>query len=59
MKPENILLDGTGHIKITDFGFAKKMLDRYVGVYDRECMREALGLWLGLGLGLVLSMLVW
>jgi serine/threonine protein kinase len=28
LKPENILLDLHGHIKITDFGFAKKIEDR-------------------------------
>lgn len=28
LKPENILLDNTGHVIITDFGFAKKFQDR-------------------------------
>lgn len=28
MKPENILIDVSGHIKMTDFGFAKKVKDR-------------------------------
>merc|ERR1711915_879064 len=28
LKPENILIDREGHVIITDFGFAKKVLDR-------------------------------
>ncbi|ODN03282.1 Protein kinase DC2, partial [Orchesella cincta] len=28
LKPENILFDKNGHVKITDFGFAKKLTDR-------------------------------
>ncbi|XP_018329229.1 protein kinase DC2 [Agrilus planipennis] len=28
LKPENLLLDMDGHLKITDFGFAKKLTDR-------------------------------
>jgi protein kinase X len=29
LKPENLLLDIKGRIKLTDFGFAKKVTDRY------------------------------
>ena len=28
MKPENMLIDSDGHIKITDFGFAKAVEDK-------------------------------
>ena len=32
LKPENLLLDLTGYLKITDFGFAKRVEDRSVQI---------------------------
>jgi len=29
LKPENLLLDKDGHLKLTDFGFAKRLEDRF------------------------------
>jgi protein kinase X len=29
LKPENLLIDRQGHVRICDFGFAKKVYDRY------------------------------
>ena len=28
LKPENLIFDREGHVKITDFGFAKELTDR-------------------------------
>ena len=30
LKPENLLIDKTGHLKLTDFGFAKYLVDKFV-----------------------------
>jgi serine/threonine protein kinase len=48
LKPENLLLDADGHIKLVDFGFAKRLGNSKKVFYSRslpagrECLRELL-----------------
>ena len=32
MKPENMLIDADGHLKLVDFGFAKKLMQRKLSI---------------------------
>ena len=43
MKPENILIDAEGHLKLVDFGFAKKVENRKAGHTDNPgaCLTAA------------------
>ena len=46
MKPENILIDAEGHLKLVDFGFAKKVEGREsaasMALYNRHLSTDAL-----------------
>jgi serine/threonine protein kinase len=38
LKPENVLIDGKGHIVLTDFGLCKKFLPHETVIHPPVCL---------------------
>lgn len=36
MKPENVLVDADGYLKLTDFGLSRENVDKLTGMFDKH-----------------------